>query len=226
MDITIIVAVITSVGTIIAGVFGGFDKIFKNNKDEEEKEEEMASNISSLKITFESFSELNSSINDLFNKTSADRFLLLISNNEGEGYNWVSAIYEQHFNSPDAVTKKNIALSIGATGRYVKLDMDSDYKLMIEDARKSSPVKLTVPYMKDSILKNIYLYEKVTHSNVYFLYDIIRKINGKKQITTLFCSIAKHGEHPFLAEDETYMKLVVDKIKNDIIPNKRYKNAR
>jgi hypothetical protein len=73
--------------------------------------------------------------------------------------------------------------------------------------------------MPNSMLKNVYLYEKVTHSNIYFLYDLVSYENGKKIVTTLFCSIAKHGELPFSPEDEIYMKIGVDKIKNDIIPN-------
>jgi|GEM_PF-6690766 len=219
MDITIVVAIITSLGTIIAGAFGAFDKFIKFKKNDE-KENFGDNSITSLKVTFENLTELNSAINDLFSHTTADSFLLLLSNLD-EGYNWVSAIYEQHFDSPDLITKKNIALSIGATGRYVKIDMDLDYRMMIEEIRKSSPVRIVVPYMKNSMLKNIYMYEKVTHSNIYFLYDIYKKVNNKNVKTTLFCSIAKHGESPFLTAEETYMKVIVDRIKNEILPNKK-----
>lgn len=211
MDATIVGVIITTIGVITAAFLGAFDKLFPAKEPKQYND--------SLYVTFEQLTELNETINNLFNNTSADRFLLLISNHENEGYNWVSAIYEQHYNTTDPSSKKDIAISIGATGRYVKLDMDTDYKMMVEEARKSSPVRLNISTMRDSMLKNIYLYERVTYSNIYFLYDIVRRVKGKKQTTTLFCSIAKHGQNSFFPEDETYMKLIVDKIKNEIIPN-------
>ncbi len=219
MDSTIIVSLIITIGTITVSIFGAFDKIFdrisgKNNKKEK------SINESPLYITFEQLSELNFSINDLFSNTTADRFLLLISN-ANDSYSWVSAIYEQHDNIGEI---NKINLSLGATGRYIKMDTDRDYRTLISDIRKESPVRLETYKMSDNMLKNIYIYERVTFSNIYFLYDIEKHIDGKKYTETLFCSIAKHGQNNFNKNEEIYMKSIVDRIKNDIIPNKTLNN--
>lgn len=207
----VILALIASAGTVLAAYLSGYaDKLFNRKKKEFKRPGD-------LLITFQQLTELNHSVVHLFNNTSADRFLLLISKGGNKGYVWVSAIYEQHFKLPE----DSVLLSIGATGSYVKLDLDSHYKSMIDEIRSTGKKKLCTNTMGDCMLKNIYIYEKVTFSNVYFLYDIIYyDEKGKEYTSTLFCSIAKHGQNEYSKNEETHFKMFVDKIKNEIIPNR------
>ena len=199
----ILVAIVAAIGTILAAWIN-------SNKNVTPK-----LSISPLLISFENLNNLNDTLNDMFTRTTADRFLMLISDNDGSGYQYVSGIFEHH-----AIKNiENFNLSVGAVNKYIKLDTDIYYKKLIEDVRKNSLVKYTTSKMEDSMLKSIYLYEKITYSNVYFLYDIEIENEGKTSVTTLFCSIAKHEDSPFTPNDELVMRTVVDKIKNSILSN-------
>lgn len=206
MLITLLSILIPSLATMVAAYLGAFDKIHNFFKKIPLKKK------TDISISFVKLTELSDCINKLFLETIADRFLILMSESEHSINSWVSAIYEQHrYDSIDDVSFK---LSVGATNKYIKLGTDIYYKQLIDDIRHTSPLKLTTINMQDSVLKSIYLYEKVTYSNIYFLYDI--EIENKERVT-IFCSIATHINRPFNQEEELLMKLTVDKIKNTIL---------
>ncbi|CAB4185264.1 hypothetical protein UFOVP1492_92 [uncultured Caudovirales phage] len=209
----VVIAAIGVVGTIVGALFGAWDKVFKAKKASAESPTEHEI----LHVTFQQVQDLEKEIRHIFDRTTADRFLLLIAKSNGKVYDKVSVLYEQH------ATDKNsdiLMLSTGAVTKYVNLDLDDDYRSMLASIRQQFPVHIRVNKMAHGMLRDLYLYEKVTASNIYFLYDLVSRSGTT---ITLFCSVAKHGAEEFKASEETYMKVAVTRIKNHIIPKQEIK---
>lgn len=204
----VIVAAIGVIGTILGALFGAWDKVFPRKKRESDRlaEEEV------LHVTFQQVQALEKEISTMFSKTTADRFLLLIAKSNGKVYDKVSVLYEQHASEKH---KDIMLLSTGAVTKYVNLDLDEDYRNILASIRQQFPVKLKINKMAQGMLKDLYLYEKVTASNIYFLYDLV---SNSGLVLTLFCSIAKHTQGDFEHDEETYMKVAINRVKNHIIP--------
>lgn len=202
IDKEIIKSIIEFLGVITAAIIG----IFKYNKKDDKKIEKKSE---TLLVSFEQINDLNDVIFEMFSNTTADRFLLLMSDINNNKHNWVTAIYEQHKTDDN----EKISLSFGATNRYVKLKIDQEYKSMIEEAKLRGVKRYTTTTMPNSILKDVYVYERVTHSNIYYLYEF----NTEDGPMSLFCSFAKHDDNPFSPSDEIIFKVGVDKITNKIL---------
>jgi hypothetical protein len=93
--------------------------------------------------------------------TTADRFLILTATNGQRDLRFANAIYEHHDTNP------KVNLSIGATGRYVKFEFDSHYK-MLKQAERYGYVNYDIGAMQDCDLKYLYIAEEVNTAMYFF----------------------------------------------------------
>lgn len=197
------VAVIGGVVTILVTVMGLTEKfiaLFKRKKKTDSISD--ISDPDELKVSFKQISAINNEIADLFAKTTADRFLILLYEDEGEDTH-VTAIYEQHRILPGVIN-----LSYGAVNRYVRIAVDDEYQNMIREIKTKGSKKYEADTMPNGLLRSFYVYENVRHSAVYFLYEFGKNV--------LFISIATHSETQFSQNEDTYFQLLAAKLKQII----------
>ena len=192
----ILIAVIGSISTIIVAYFGYLATSSKKKKETAVSKKEL--DLSKLK-SFKQISVINNEVNELFARTTADRFLILLCEEE-KNIKYVTAIYELH-----KYSQENANMVYGLVNKYVKLKLDSEYESMLREIKEKGLKKYDTATMKDSMLKNFYQYENVEHSNIYFLIEFD---NGD----ILFFSIAKHKDVPYNVNEETLFSLAASKI--------------
>lgn len=155
------------------------------------------------------FNDLKDAVENVLFTTKADRFLILMAHNGKEEMKFATAIYEQHKNN------KELSYSIEATNKYIKIEFDDEYRHMLKEAEKEGVVKMDIKKMKDSLMKNIYLTEKIKQANCYFLKRYVDYKVEKKDLL-LYCTLASHSEGLYDVSDETKFKTFVDYIKNEL----------
>jgi hypothetical protein len=198
-----------TIGAILGGLFG-LGGIYYGHKLNKQKKETKSLN---LLQSFDIWDSLKTAVEEVFEKTFADRFILFII--DGDNYLWVSAVWDEH--NP---VHPNVKLSVGARSRYEKIDTDEHYKSLIKELQVRGEIKLTTKSMPEGLLKRIYIGEKVEYSNLYFVYNYD---NNKKNKRVLYYSIATHENIPFKQEDEMQFNILTNKLKHEILPiDKQY----
>ena len=162
-----------------------------------------------LQVELESFNSIRSTIEALMAESKADRFLILTATNGFTDMKFATAIYEQH------AENKHVMLSMGASGKYVRFEFDSEYK-MLKDAEKYNVVSLNVHKMPASDLKDIYETEKVHHAEIFYLH---RAQIDDQNDRIFYCSVCTHDEKPFTKRERTMFKARIDSIKPFINTN-------
>lgn len=151
--------------------------------------------------------EITHIINNMFNNTTADRFVILTANNGKYHLRAANAIYEQH--NTNGVSKTY--LSLGITSRYIDFEFDEPYRNMLKEAEATlNPVFFKTSDMPDCDLRSIYTSEKVTESLVFF---ISRKTIDNDNDRLFYCSVATHNPSGFTPDHKTFIKAYVDQIK-------------
>jgi len=183
----------------MCGLAGGY-LTYRQTIGRLEKKKQPSDNVEASDLkSFKQISLINSEVQECFARTTAERFLVLLFEKE-KNLSYVTAIYEMHkFN------ENNANMVYGLVNKYVKLKLDAEYELMIREVREKGVKKYSVDTMPEGMLKRFYVYENVTHSNIYFLYEFT---DGNM----LFYSIAKHEVEPFTATEETSFSLMSSKI--------------
>lgn len=161
-----------------------------------------------LLLDLKFFNSLREIIDEIFSKTKIDRFLILIATNGKSDFKFATAIYEHHKLNSDTTSVK---LSIGGTTRYVKFKFDRLYLEMLKEAEVKDKVSILTNEMVDSDLKNIYLSENVTESEIYFLK---REAVDENNDVIFYCTLATHSEIGFTKIEKSLIKSYVDNIKN------------
>lgn len=166
---------------------------------------EIADRSLSLQMDLELLNSIKGEAESILYNTKADRFLILSATNGSKDMRFATAVYEQHKNAPE------VKISLGATGKYVRFEFDSQYRKMLKEAELNGVVDLDVGAMVDCDLKSIYSVEKVKFSQVHFLMRVkIDKDNDR----IFYCSIATHNKEPFSNLDKIIIKTKIDKIKH------------
>jgi hypothetical protein len=179
-------------------------QILQNQKNILETElEDLSLN---LRLEITNFNVLANSIQTIFHKTKADRFLILTANN-GKGYmKYASAILEQHKNGA------KMFLSVGATSKYINFKFDEPYRDMLKSTEELGLVSFDVDTMPDCDYKDIMISEGLNFSNVYFLKR--SKIDDNND-RLFYCSIATHDSKTYTRTENIIIKSEVDKIKTN-----------
>jgi hypothetical protein len=204
----------------VVSVFGGaaikfyFDaKTIKKKYDFEKLEnitlkDEIQDKSLSIQMELQMLNDIKEIVESVLYKTNADRFLILSATNGRTNLRFATAIYEQHKNT------SSVVLSIGATGKYVKFEFDSEYKKMLKDCELNSCVELDVEKMPPSDLRYIYESEKINFSNVYFLMrGKIDELNDR----LFYCSVSTHDKRKFDKKESLIIKVAIDKLKSKFL---------
>lgn len=169
--------------------------------------EKITDNSLALKIELETFNSIRNAVERIFNKTQADRFLILTATNGKTDMRFASAIYEQNKSNP------KVNLSIGAVSKYVQFEFDSHYRKMLKESVQYGRVQLDVEAMDECDLKQIYMDEEVSHSDIFFL---CKKDIDDENIRLFYCSVATHSNRKFTKAENVQIKLEVSKIRNEV----------
>lgn len=203
----ILVAILTAI--IGPSVLEWVKSKFAKNREKKEKKEEKDRGLM-FSLTLNKFNLLKDTIDDLFTTTKVDRFLILVAKNGKEEFKFATAIYEQHADND------KVKLSFGAVGKYVDFQFDDRYRQMLKEAEIKGVYRFDVEKEPDSDLKSIYMAEDVKYSSIYFLKRFVNYDDDGNDCI-LYSSFATHTTEPFTPTDQIAKKLVVNKIKSDII---------
>lgn len=180
-----------------------FEKQENNILKEEIKDKSLA-----IQMDLEMLNSIKEIVEDVLYKTKADRFLILTATNGKTNLRFATAIYEHHKKTPKVV------LSIGATGKYVKFEFDSEYRKMLKDCEVNGVVNLNVEKMPASDLKDIYEAEKINFSNVYFL---MRGKIDEDNDRLFYCSVSTHDELDFTKTENIITKTAINRLQNKFL---------
>jgi hypothetical protein len=144
------------------------------------------------------------SVNNVFEKTKASRFLILIAINGKDSFNVVSVIFEHH---KPSLNKRN------AIGTYRNVTIDNHYRTLLKKTEQEKSVNITTKDLDDCILKDFYKIEKVTHSKLFFLSR--NKIDEDNDFV-IYSSIATYDEEDYSREEKAHIKTCYE---STVIPN-------
>lgn len=202
MDNTILISLISAISAFLIALI----PYFLQKRGEEKK---LKNKIVDIDIELFKFNDLKESVEKVLFETKADRFLILMAHNGKEEMKFATAIYEQHKISEQS------SFSFGATNKYIKLTFDHNYRELLKNCEKNDVVKMSTNTMEDSLLKNIYLSEKISHSNCYFIKRYPEYKSQDKDLL-LYCTLATHVNEPFDNNDEVKFKTFTDYLKNEL----------
>ena len=140
--------------------------------------------------------DLKASTERIFKETKADRFLILIAINGKVDFNTVSVIFERH---------KNFTTS--AIARYRNLSIDTQYRKMLKIAEQQRSIIVETSNMEESLLKNIYELEGVTHSEIRHLKR--QKLDNNNDCL-IYSSIATHSKLKFTNKELASIQINID----------------
>ena len=195
--------VIAFIGIIVpaANLYFENKKLKKENKNLKQEVEDISQPI---EMDLKFFNSIKDIVENIFQITKADRFLILTATNGTKEMKFATAVYEQHNKN------EKISLSIGATSKYVRFEFDSEYKRMLKEAENVGPINLNVEKMQPCDLKIIYEAEQIKHSKVFFLVRMkIDDINDR----VFYCSVATKSEHEYTKVERLLIRTQIDKMK-------------
>ena len=105
----------------------------------------------------------------------------------------------------------NLSDIIGGTSKYVRFRFDKAYLEMLKESEIRDKVSINTNTMPESDLKNIYLTENITDSEVYFLKR--EKIDENNDVI-FYCSVATHNGEGYNRSDKTLIKTYIDGVKD------------
>lgn len=158
-------------------------------------------------LDFASFNAIKEGVDELFEQTRADRFLILIAINGCEDFNMISVIFEQH---------KDSQYKVSAIARYKSLSIDTDYRNMLKLSEKYGKIELETEKMPPCLLKDIYQIESVTHSDVRHLVRV--KIDDKNDVL-VYSSLATHHKMGFTKMGRRRAEIIYDSVIRVTIKN-------
>lgn len=198
---------IIAVGTLVTALVTGSIKLYTLHKENLKLKDHKENNDIKLKIyeeilNIKSISTISNAISDLFEKTVADRFLIIMGIEISGQVTHISVIFEQH-------NYLNHQIRVNAIARYNNVEIDNNYRDMIKHIQLFGSVDIEVKNMEDSLLKNFYITEGVTFSKVKFLK---RKTIKQNKDLVCFSSIATHASREFNDKEKTEIKIIYDGI--------------
>lgn len=155
-------------------------------------------------IDLTSINIISNAVDRMFDKTKADRFLIMIAVNGKDDFNIISVVFEQH-------KLKNYR--INAIARYHNITIDLQYKELLQDTEKQELISLSTDKMQESILKDFYINEKVKYS---LIRKLVRKPIDKDNDFLVYSSISTHYNKNFTRIEKSFIKTQYE---GTIIPN-------
>jgi hypothetical protein len=210
MDLTTILISITSlVGAVFTAIITGYysvkvKKLEKENGVISDKLSRANAELECIDIVFgaDTIAVINEVVDTIFEKTKAERFLVLFAVNGKVDFNFVSVCYER--------TKSNVGR--GAIYRYVRVKIDEHYKKMLKIAEMDGSVYIDVDAMEDCLLKDIY-----TSSAEGIKFSVVNFV-GRKSIDSsndmlFYNSVSTSSKSSFTHDEFFDIKISMDKLR-------------
>lgn len=161
----------------------------------EKKETEIKLQFLNRIMDLEFINEIGEAVNRIFESTKAGRFLILVAKNGKVDFNTVSVVFEQH---------KEAKYRINAIARYRNVQIDDEYKKMLKEAERNGLVHIKTSQMpEDSILRDFYELEGITHSKVRFL---ARKPIDSDNDFLVYSSLSTYEKKDFTKSELAFIK--------------------
>lgn len=206
VDNTIVITVVTSVAAIVTAIVSGIfslkqKKIETELKETKKEVTKMKIELSCINILFnhDFLQVLSEKVDEIFENTHAERFLILFAVNGKERFNYVTVCYER--------TKTHSGS--GAIYRYVRFEIDDHYRDLLHDSERHNAVVLNVEEMPNSYLKSIYQtrVESIRHAVIKFLKRMTVDTDND---LVIYSSIATTLDRPFNDNELTIIKTAFD----------------
>jgi len=202
---------ITQIGGIAVAIIAAWqtirvEKVRKESKRKDVQLRESSRNLAalSLLVDFELTSAVSYKIEQVFEQTSIDRFLLIIAVNGRSDFSTVSVVFEKFKN-------RDTANRIDAIDAYSHVRIDHHYKELLKNVEALGLVKLVTDSMpEDSMLYSIYQNEGVKASHVY---PVTRMKVDENNDMLLFCSYAARGVM-IGVKDSAFIRMIHGGIQN------------
>lgn len=192
-----IAGTVTAVVTSITAYINNRHKKRLNVKlIEKEKELEVHRDTFDVTTFLQKWDSFYWDLQKLMHDTSLDRFLILRAWNGVLSPKYTTAVLQIRQGAQEPTS-------------YVHVELDTDYvdKLMI--VRQKGYYYFLVDELPDSLIKTIYLAERVTAS--FWYYIDYKQFAENTRIT--YCSFATHNPKGFSTEEITKMRLIGDRLK-------------
>ena len=151
-------------------------------------------------LSFSSFSSIKSAVDEIFQTSKADRFLILFAINGKTDFNTISVVFEQH---------KRTKYSINAIGTYKSLSIDDSYRKMLKSAEMHGIIELETEKMPESLLKGLYDLEEIVWSDIRHLCRFHADENND---VIVFSSLATHSQKGFTKLERLKANLIYDSV--------------
>jgi len=187
-------------------MFGIWLKYYLENQDLKDELTAIQNQIKTdISLSLPEINNLDKIINDLFDKTKVDRFVIFKAENGGVNpLTFTTAILERHSSGI------YMMLSLGATKKYIRVRFDAPYKSMLDKIEMDkSLIYLNVEEMQECDLKTFYQEEQVKHSAVSFQ---ARYPLTKDKHIILYYSFATHNEKPYTKKEKSLIRMAAEQI--------------
>jgi len=189
-----------TIGTITAaliGLAGTYltvrQKVEINQLKKSEFKSKLKASIYEGIMTIQTFDSMNKALEDLFETTKCDRFLLLVGLEMKDSVQFVKVIF----------SKNEDRGTIDQSQLYANVEIDDVYRQYIKDLRLNKELTLNVDEMSSGLLKYLYEDEKVTYSVLKWVRDF--NLSGRSRVVS-FCSMATHSETLYSVSDRIKMR--------------------
>jgi hypothetical protein len=208
----IIIALIGAIPVSITGLLLHYREMKKKDIEiekhiQEKKEHQIKGDVLDKVLNFSAFNKIKTAVDEIFNSTKADRFLILIALNGKLDFNIVSVIFEQH---------KSTKYQVNAIARYRSLKIDAEYRKLLKDAEKFGLVHVKTEDLNPSLLKGIYTIENIVYSEIRHLLRL--PIDDNNDIL-IYSSLATHDEEEFTELERTQANIIYDSSIRNILSN-------
>lgn len=145
-------------------------------------------------LSFESFNKIKNSVDRIFAKTKADRFLIMIAVNGITDFRVISVIFEQH---------KNTKYQVNAIIRYRDVEIDDAYKQLLKDVEFHGSIDLSINSMLPQLLRDFYTIENIKHAKMRFIH---REPLDSNNDIIIYSSVATHETDSWTSIENTLIK--------------------
>lgn len=155
-------------------------------------------------MELESINSIKLAVNEIFNETTATRFLILIAVNGKTDFNTASVIFEQ---------MKDGFGNISAIARYHNIQVDDEYRKMLKLSETNGHVEFKIAEMENCLFKNIYTSEGIKYAKVIHLF---RKSIDRDNDLLVYSNVSTHTDEEFTNTEKSTIKVIFD---SQIRPN-------
>ena len=199
MSTEIAVALITTLGGIVAGLIGLYKVRQTTHKlGQAENELKLQQRALDFGAFMEEFSGTHENILHLLENTNLDRFLMLRAWNGKLAPRWTTAVFQMRLGEQEPIS-------------YVHFELDVDYVSRLKEVSIRNVIAFDVASLPDCSIKSVYEAEGVKHA--IWCHIMSEEISGSETVAHTYCSFATHDEEPIAQTTITRCSILAGRLK-------------